>query len=123
MSDKSMEIKAFKGNVKTGDDGSSARNSRRRAVLWPANIVVNEHVFPAQIRNFSLGGAKVKFDIPLKENSIVKLEIPSKRVSFKCEVVWQSHDTIGLIFLESRRAVKESFGNQAEILGLLDDFE
>jgi len=117
-----MEIKSFKPKpAKKSAGDSSARTLRRRVVLWPAHVIVNNHKFPCQIRNLSLGGAKIKLDLPLKDGAKLNLEVPSKGISFRCEVVWQAEDTIGLIFLESKRQVRETFGGQADILGLADD--
>jgi len=116
MSEKTMEIKTFRPPA----DKGAGRMLRRRAVLWPAQIIINGHSFTCQIRNLSLGGAKVKLAVPLKEGTIVTLDIPARDISFRSEVVWQAGDLIGLIFQETPSYIRKCFGTQADILGLAD---
>ncbi len=101
------------------DDVSKQRNHKRRSVLWPAKLDVGKHEFACQIWNLSLGGARLRFDIPLKEGSSVILRIPNRdNARITGRVAWQSEDTVGIIFQTPPSKVREIFHDRLHVLGL-----
>ncbi len=100
-----------------GSDRGS-RLYRRRSILWPAKLWVGKHEFQAQLWNVSLGGAKVRVDIPLKEGACADIQIPAKNIELPTEVVWQSGELLGVKFQLAPERIKDIFDGAAIILGL-----
>ncbi|WCL54524.1 PilZ domain-containing protein [Gimibacter soli] len=93
------------------------RNFSRRHVLWPAKLEVGKHVFSCQIWNVSLGGARLRIDVPLKEGSEVVLDIPS-RGRIPSVVSWSNEQGLGLSFQVGPDRVREMFHSGVAVLGL-----
>lgn len=100
----------------TGDD--NRRDTQRRSVLWPAILHINDHQFACKIKNFSLSGVKLKFDLPFKEGTKVKVEIPRHDITLRAETAWMANGELGVHFLETVGVVQNAFGNQASVLGI-----
>jgi hypothetical protein len=88
-----------------------------RSVLWPAKVYVGLHEFSCQISNFSLGGAKVRMDLPLKEGTSVILSIPN-RGDIPSTIAWVSNGALGIEFSVSINTIREMFKDRLGILGL-----
>ena len=101
----------------SGEDGHQ-RQFRRRSVLWPAKLRVGNHEFTAQVWNVSLGGAKLRVDLPIKEGTATAILIPAKGIEIPAEVVWQSGELLGVFFSFDAERVKDIFENSATVLGL-----
>lgn len=99
------------------ENNATRRAFSRRHVLWPAKLEVGKHVFSCQIWNVSLGGARLRIDIPLKEGSEVILDIPS-RGRIPSVVSWSNEQGLGLAFQVSPDRVREMFHTGVAILGL-----
>lgn len=89
------------------------RTSQRRSVLWYAILHVGEHKFDCQIRNFSMGGLKLKLNLPLKEGTVVKVEIPMRDIIMNAEISWQADNLLGIHFLEDKELIQGVFGERA----------
>ena len=100
------------------DESAKKRSFRRRSVLWPAKIRVGRHEFAAQVWNVSLGGAKIRVDVPLKEGTEAAVLIPAKGVEIPAEIVWQSGELLGVYFTIDAERIKAMFDHSAFIMGL-----
>ena len=99
-------------------DRDNRRDAQRRSVLWPAILHAGDHQFNCQIRNFSMTGLKLKFNLPLKEGTVIKLEIPKRNVVLRAEISWQADELLGIRFLENAEVVKDIFGERAAVMGI-----
>ena len=102
----------------TEDDGESNREFPRRSVLWPGKIRIGRHEFPCQVWNVSLGGAKVRVDLPLKEGTDLTLVIPARSIEMPARIAWQSGDLLGIVFIIPSEHIRKIFGESVRMLGL-----
>ena len=94
------------------------RDTLRRSVLWPAVLHVGDHRFNCQIRNFSMTGLKLKFNLPLKEGTVIKIEIPRRDIILRAEIAWQADELIGIRFMEKMSVIQETFSERAAVMGI-----
>ncbi len=94
------------------------RSLPRRSVLWRAFIHVNGHKFSCQIRNLSVGGLKIKLDIPFKNDVLGVVEIPKFGLSLKAKIAWQSEGFFGVEFLDAHEVIREQFQDGAAVVGI-----
>jgi len=99
-----------------------SRYFRRRSVLWPAKIIVGTHELSCQIWNLSLGGARVRMDLPIQEGTDVTLSI-SDRGELAAKVAWARGGSLGLDFTVSADVIKTMFEDRLHILGLDEEAE
>jgi hypothetical protein len=90
----------------------------RKSVLWRAFINVKGHRFTCQIRNLSIGGLKIKLDLPFKDDVEAIVEIPKLNISLKAKIAWQSDGFFGLKFVDDHAVVREQFSDGAAIVGV-----
>lgn len=90
----------------------------RKSVLWQAYITVKGHKFSCQIRNLSIGGLKIKLDVPFRNNVACRVEIPKYQLEFRARIAWQSEGFFGLQFLDGHDLVREQFQEGAAIVGV-----
>jgi len=102
------------------EEEDNRRGGPRRSVLWPARLLVGRHEFACQIFNLSLGGARIRIDLPLKEGSLVALKAPSRR-ALEAYVAWSAGDNLGLQFADDPATIKSHFADRMHILGLNED--
>ena len=100
--------------------GSDNRRHRRRSVLWPAKLTVGKHTVSCQIWNLSLGGARVRVDLPLKEGSEIILTV-SDRGDIPANVAWTQGESLGVRFDVSEEVIRKMFADRLHVLGLDDD--
>ncbi|WND03738.1 PilZ domain-containing protein [Temperatibacter marinus] len=104
---------------KNDSQSQSQRQHNRRSVLWPALLTVNGHEFPCQIWNLSLGGARIRVDLPFKEGTDVTLSLPKKNnSSVKARIAWQDEESCGLLFMVPDSEIKRIFKDSLQTLGL-----
>lgn len=104
-------------HVNTFQGGSAdARAYRRRSVLWPAKLNVGQHTFVCQIWNMSLGGARIKVDLPLQDGASVMLAIAGRGDIPAC-VSWCKGGEAGLEFVIPAEEVRILFLDRAQSLG------
>lgn len=96
---------------------ADARAHRRRSVLWPAKIEVGRHNFSCQVWNMSLGGARVRLDVPIKEGAGVTLVIAG-RGDIPAVVRWSDNNAAGLEFIMPAEEVRLLFMDRLQVLGL-----
>ena len=93
------------------------RQYSRRSVLWPAKLTVGVHEFSCQVWNLSLGGARLRADIPLKNGTKVILDIP-ERGRLPGEIVWARNEALGVDFTIPKDRVRKMFEDRLHVLGL-----
>ncbi|WP_262693495.1 PilZ domain-containing protein [Kordiimonas aquimaris] len=104
-------------HANTFQGGSAdARAYRRRSVLWPATLKVGQHTFVCQIWNMSLGGARIKMDLPLRDGASVMLVIAGRGDIPAC-VSWCEDGEAGLEFVIPADEVRILFLDRAQSLG------
>lgn len=99
---------------------ADARAYRRRSVLWPAQLLVGQHEFKCQIWNMSLGGARIRLDMPIKEGTEVTLFIAG-RGAIPSKVRWFRNAAAGLSFGLPPEEVRMLFMDRLHALGLEAD--
>jgi hypothetical protein len=101
------------------DDSLNRRTFRRRSVLWPAKIIVGNYEFSCQVWNLSLGGARVRVDIPLRVGVDVSLSVMS-RTAIPAIVAWTEEEALGLEFCTEADEIRTLFEDRLHILGIDD---
>lgn len=94
-----------------------SRNFQRRSVLWPAKLVIGRHEISCQIWNLSLGGARVRVDLPIQEGTDLILSIEG-RGQLSATVIWVEDEAMGLDFNVPSSTIKRMFEDRLHILGL-----
>lgn len=103
----------------SGDDSfDDVREKQRRSVIWPAILHVGDHEFDCQIRNFSMGGLKLKLNLPFKEGTAVRVEIPMRHIILNAKIAWQADKFLGLHFLDDENLLEGVFGERASGMGV-----
>ncbi len=97
--------------------GMDHRRHRRRSVLWPAKLTVGKHTVSCQIWNLSLGGARVRVDLPLKEGSEIVLSV-SDRGDIPARVAWARDSSLGIAFDVPEDHIRKMFADRLHVLGL-----
>jgi hypothetical protein len=93
------------------------RDFRRRSVLWPGKILIGSHEISCQIWNLSLGGARVRIDLPIQEGTAVKLFVKG-RGELPATVIWSREGSLGLEFRTEAGVVRRMFKDRLHVLGL-----
>lgn len=96
---------------------SERRVKQRRTVLWPARLLVGRHDVACQIWNLSLGGARIRCDLPLREGSPVALKIPEIE-ALEAHISWSEGDSMGLQFVGDESFIKRHLKNRLSALGI-----
>ena len=71
---KATDVKAANAN-NIRDGLVSLRSFKRRTVVWPAVLIVNEFEFKCMLYDISLGGVRLKLDLPLATGAKVNIKI------------------------------------------------
>ncbi len=90
----------------------SMRKHNRRAVILPAELSVDGQKIKCTAYDVSLGGVRLKIDMPLIENSQVIVKTKDK-LSEVPRVVWSAEGFVGLNSAASPTAVKAGLGGLA----------
>jgi len=91
------------------------RNYKRLTVVWPAVLSVNEFEFKCTLYDVSLGGVRLKLDLPLATGARVKIKI--KNLEFTDALVsWHEEAFVGLKFVEDIEHIKTLLGEYAQSL-------
>jgi len=96
------------------------RDFRRRSVLWPGKLAVGKHELSCQVWNLSLGGARVRIDLPIQEGTELKLNVAG-RGEIDAVVAWSHDGSLGLDFLTGPDPVRHMFEDRLHVLGLDED--
>ena len=114
MNTKSKKVKAAnKNNLRQGLE--SLRSHKRRTVVWPAVMVVNGYEFQCTLYDVSLGGLRLKLDLPLATGTLIQIKI--KDLDFiNALVSWHAEEFVGLKFTDSPEKVKLYLGDYSHNL-------
>lgn len=104
---------ANKNNIREGLE--SLRTFKRRTVVWPAVLVVNEFEFKCMLYDISLGGVRLKLDLPLAMGAKVGIKIKNFDVT-EALVSWHAESFVGLKFIDDEEYVKKILGDYAQSL-------
>lgn len=106
-----------KQDTQVQSSGHDSRSFKRRSVLWPAKLLIGRHTISCQIWNLSLGGARVRVDLPIQEGTELILSIEG-RGELSAVVIWCEHEAMGLDFKVASSTIKRMFEDRLHILGL-----
>lgn len=105
------EVEDNKNAVKGGLE--QMRSYRRRTVVWPAILNVNEFEFKCMLYDISLGGVRLKLDLPLATGSIVQIKI--KDFEFTDALVsWHADAFVGLKFIDTPENIQKLLGEYTQ---------
>lgn len=104
---------ANKNNIR--DDLQVLRSYKRRTVVWPAVLIVNEFEFKCTLYDISLGGVRLKLDLPLATGAKVKIKIKNFEFT-EALVSWHANDFVGLRFVEDSEHIKGLLGEYSQSL-------
>lgn len=91
------------------------RSYKRRTVVWPAVLIVNEYEFKCTLYDISLGGVRLKLDLPLATSAKVKIQI--KDFDYTDALVsWHAEGFVGLRFTEDTDYIRNLLGEYSETL-------
>lgn len=107
-------------NTAEKSQGEESRQFKRRSVLWPAKMRVGKHELSCQIWNLSLGGARVKVDLPLQEGVEVIISLAG-RGEIPATVAWAKGELLGIAFDVGAEVIRRMFEDRLHVLGLGDD--
>ncbi len=99
------------------DETDETRRFKRRSVLWPAKLHIGKHELSCQIWNLSLGGARVRVDLPLQEGVKIILVLKD-RGEIPATVAWAKGELLGVAFDIGPEAIKRMFKDRLHVLGL-----
>ncbi|MCK5425399.1 MAG: PilZ domain-containing protein [Emcibacter sp.] len=91
---------------------SSMRKHNRKTVVQTATIKVDGFYFDCTAYDVSLGGIRLKVDIPIKSGTSVLIQMRNK-LKQAARVIWTADGFMGLRFIESPERVKVGLGVMA----------
>ena len=103
--------------VQTAAEIAERRSFPRRAVLWTGTLQAGDFSFDCQIWNVSLGGARLRVNLPLEAGARIVLSLPQAG-RFPGVVAWTGDGELGLKFGVEPTAIREHFGDRVVTLGL-----
>jgi len=111
-----------KKETKAAKPGQDNRLYKRRSVLWPAKLIIGRHEISCQIWNLSIGGARVRVDLPIQVGTKLILAIEA-RGELRATVSWSENEAMGLDFDVPASTIKNMFEDKLHILGLDESAE
>lgn len=104
---------ANKNNIRDGLE--SLRTYKRRTVVWPAVLVVNEYEFKCMLYDISLGGVRLKLDLPLATGALVSIKIKDFEY-VDALVSWHADAFVGLRFVDDTQSIRRILGEYSQSL-------
>ncbi len=102
-----------RGSIRDGLE--MLRSHKRRTVVWPAVLIVNEYEFKSTLYDVSLGGVRIKLDLPLATGAKVKIQI--KDFDYTDALVsWHAEGFVGLRFIDNSEHIRAMLGEYGETL-------
>ncbi len=89
---------------------NSMRKHNRRTVVQPVTLGVGSFVFDCTAYDVSLGGIRLKVDIPIERGAGVYVQLKSK-LKQTAKVIWSADGFMGLRFMDNPEKVKVGLGN------------
>lgn len=94
---------------KIRDGLNCLRKHKRRTVVMPATLYVGAYEFRSMLYDISLGGVRMKLDLPLARGAEVKIRIKDKS-KLDGAVVWHATGFLGLKFLDDADQIRGVLG-------------
>lgn len=91
------------------------RTYKRRTVVWPAVLYVNEFEFKCMLYDISFGGVRLKLDLPLATGTHVQIKIKDLDGA-DALVSWHADEFVGLKFTGSPEDIEHLLGDYAQNL-------
>ncbi|WP_321397713.1 PilZ domain-containing protein [Emcibacter sp.] len=91
---------------------STMRQHNRRTVVLPAKLDVGDYKFDCTAYDLSLGGIRLKVDLPLDEGASVYVQLKNK-LKRAAQVIWSADGFVGLRFVDNPETVRSSLGSLA----------
>ena len=91
---------------------STMRQHNRRTVILPARLDVGSYNFDCTAYDLSLGGIRLKVDLPLDEGANVCVQVKNK-LKRAAKVIWSADGFVGLRFDDSPEVVRSGLGSLA----------
>lgn len=91
---------------------SSMRKHNRKTVIQPATLKIGGFYFDCTAYDISLGGIRLKADVPIKQGASVYVQLKNK-LKQTARVIWSADGFMGLRFVEKPENVKVSLGIMA----------
>jgi len=89
---------------------NSMRKHNRRTVIQPVTLGVGSFDFNCTAYDISLGGIRLKVDIPIESGASVYIQLRNK-LKQTAKVIWSADGFLGLSFLENPERVRVGLGN------------
>lgn len=87
-------------------NADNRRSEGRQRILWPATLTVGSHDFSCQVWDISLGGARVRCEIPLRKGAFIKLSFMDKP-ALPSRIIWVRENSMGINFCQSKAEICE----------------
>lgn len=91
---------------------SSMRKHNRRTVVQSAKLGVGSYDFDCTVYDISLGGIRLKVDMPIESGTSVYVQLRNK-IKQTAKVIWSANGFMGLRFEGTPQKVKLGLGNLA----------
>ena len=91
---------------------NSMRKHNRRTVIQSASLRIGSFDFECTAYDISLGGVRLKVDVPLEQGTNVFVQLKSK-LTQTAKVIWSADGFLGLCFQETPEKVKMGLGSLA----------
>ena len=88
------------------------RKHNRRAIVLPALLDVDGELVSCTAYDMSLGGMRLKVDVPIAGNSNVIIKIKNK-LNQVAKGVWAAEGFVGLNFTDNPKTIKAGLGTLA----------
>ena len=92
------------------------RKYKRRHVLWQAKLQCGRHEFDCWVYNMSLGGAEIRFDLPISPDYGVVLVIKDVG-AISGRIAWSGSGLMGIDFITSEEKIRQLMGDDADHFG------
>lgn len=89
---------------------SSMRKHNRRTVIQSVTLGIGSYDFDCTAYDVSLGGIRVKADLPIEENASVYIQL-RHRLKQTAKVVWAADGFMGLKFVDTPDRVRVGLGS------------
>ncbi len=91
---------------------NSMRKHNRRTVIQSANLRIGSFDFDCTAYDVSLGGIRLKVDVPIEQGTNVLVQLKDK-LKQTAKVIWSADGFLGLCFLENPESVRAGLGSLA----------
>ncbi len=91
---------------------NTMRKHNRRTVIQAATIRVGSYDFECTAYDVSLGGIRLKVDVPIEQGTNVFVQLKNK-IKQTAKVIWSADGFMGLRFLENTEKVRIGLGTLA----------